>query len=527
MNASQTSSPINETVRPELQDEFATGHENRLRRSASRFVSWLFHPPYFPNSLTWFLLAVIASNSAIELLSQPAGYWADAGVAQYNTFLWTPLSWGVWSIGIYIGYLILIGLLLSLVNLKPAFALWIALTVLHFSNIAGWLQCGSLLHTRFITPDNCSEVYTAWIMLAGILWGMALLAAAQFGLISWLAPAEAVVPRWATRLRTASMGWIGLLVFSVTLSAMSPTTSWRRVEPAHVPTGRSSASLAYDSGRAVAVLFGGTTGWTQNTGWESVNDTWEWDGNDWTEIHPQHNLTARYAAGMVFDEKRGITVLFGGSGQDENYQPVFHGDTWEWNGEDWLEVSTTFGPPARQAPSMFYDPLRETVVMYGGYAIDPYTWENIFLDDAWEWDGKAWRQIAFDQPRRNSASVIVFDPIRQLPLLMDGEGLWFWQEALWVQPNYSTSPSGRWGSQMVFDPANQQLVLYGGYKDTDVFEDTWVYDGRTWQQIITKSPPPARNGHNLFFDQTRRRVMLFGGLNGLTFYNDMWELTQP
>jgi N-acetylneuraminic acid mutarotase len=80
---------------------------------------------------------------------------------------------------------------------------------------------------------------------------------------------------------------------------------------------------------------------------------------------------------------------------------------------------------------------------------------------------------------------------------------------------------------MVFNPTNQEMVLFGGYKDTEVFDDAWMYDGQNWQPIITKSQPPARNGHNMFFDQTRGKVILFGGLNGVTFYNDMWELIQP
>lgn len=525
MNASQV--PISTNDIPESQDEFSSGQENWLRRLASRLISWLFRPPYFPNALTSFLLAVIASNSSVELLSQPAGYWADPSISQYYTFLDTPLSWGVWNIGIYIGYMVIIGLILSLVNGKPAFGLWIALSLYHFSSLTNWLQCRSFPYNSFINPDNCSEVHTGIIIMEGILWGIALLAAARFGLISWMKTSEELTFGWTKRLRVISIGWIAFMAFFITLSVMAPSTSWRIIESAHTPAGRSSASLAYDTGRAVAVLFGGTTSWTQETGWSSVNDTWEWNGNDWNQIQPENNPTARYGAGIAFDEKRGITVLFGGSGQDTDHQPVFNGDTWEWNGENWLEVSPSISPPARQSPSMFFDPLRETVVMYGGYSIDNNTQSDIFFDDAWEWDGKDWSQIAFDQPKRNSASVVIFDPIQQLPLLMNGEGLWFWQGALWVQPNYSASPSGRWGSQMVFNPTNQEMVLFGGYKDTEVFDDAWMYDGQNWQQIITKSQPPARNGHNMFFDQIRGKVILFGGLNGVTFYNDMWELIQP
>jgi hypothetical protein len=291
--------------------------------------------------------------------------------------------------------------------------------------------------------------------------------------------------------------------------------------------GRTEASLAYDTKRSIAVLFGGTSRWTQTEGWESTNDTWEWNGNDWVQYQPEHSPLPRYSAGIAFDENRGVAVLFGGIGQNPAYQNIFYSDTWEWDGQDWQEVSPSTRPPARQDPSMFFDPLQGTVVMYGGYYIDPATQTSVFLDDAWEWDGETWRQLVFDEPRRNSASAIVYDPIRQLPMLMDAEGLWFWQESSWVQPNFPVSPPSRWGSQMIYNPDIQQIILFGGFKDKDVFDDTWTYDGQSWQQVITKVRPPRRNGHNMFYDQTRERVVLFGGLDGGIFYNDMWELVQP
>ncbi|RPI88853.1 MAG: hypothetical protein EHM40_21955 [Chloroflexi bacterium] len=230
---------------------------------------------------------------------------------------------------------------------------------------------------------------------------------------------------------------------------------------------------------------------------------------------------------MAFDEKRGIAVLFGGSGHDQDHQSIIYGDTWEWNGKDWVEVSPSVSPPARENASIYFDPLRGAVVVYGGDYLEPDTATNIFLDDAWEWDGQEWRQITFDQSRRNSASAIVFDPIHQVPMLMDAEGLWLWQDALWIPANFNAGAPSRWSSQMVYNPASQQIVLFGGFKDTEVFNDTWSYNGQTWQQVITKVQPPRRHGHNLFYDPVRGSVLLFGGLDGGLFHGDMWELVQP
>lgn len=515
---------------PETLDEFVTGRSSSVRLLAVRLVSGLFSPPYFPTEMIWLLLALIASTLAVELLPQPASYWVDPSTSSYYSFLAVPLKWGVWSIGIHAAFMLLVSSALFLFNKKPAFILWVGLAIYHLLSFSDSFRCGST-YFFFETSENCSEWHSSILILAGILWGFLLLIIARFGLIAWIKSnqeiPDATLP-WRRNLRIFSGSWITLLGAAVAFTAfVAPKPEWRPLHSAHIPPGRTEAALAYDSQRAVAVLFGGTSSWTPTTAWKTINDTWEWNGNDWIPLNPKHSPSPRFAAGMAFDETRGVTVLFGGSGQDEFHQPTFNGDTWEWNGQDWLEVSPTQSPPARQALGMYFDPIRGTVVLYGGYYIDAKTRATVFLDDAWAWDGKSWQPIAFDQPRRSSSGAMVFDPDRQLPILMDGEGLWLWQDGLWNQPNFSTSPPGRWGSELIYDPKHQKIVLMGGFKDKDVFGDTWLYDGKIWQQVATAGQPPVRNGHNLFYDHTRGTVVLFGGLNSSTFYNDMWELALP
>jgi hypothetical protein len=529
MQLSQDSQQLPGSNTPEFQDDFVSGEPNRLRLLAVRLVSWLFGPPHLPSELIWFLLALVASTLAVEILPQPASYWIDPSRSTFYTFLGIPMRWGLWGLGIHVAYMILIGLVLWLLHIKPAFVVWLGLNVYQLISITESFQCG-VFYLPFENPANCSQWHTVALVLAGVIWGLTLLAAARLGLISEVS-FQGTTPEFATwrrNLRIASIGWIVLLSVAFGLMAVvTPKPEWRLVQSAHIPPGRTEAALAYDTQRSVAVLFGGTSSWMQSTGWESINDTWEWDGNDWIQLHPEHSPSPRYAAGMAFDEKRGVTVLFGGVGANESYQPIVDGETWEWNGQDWQQVLPSQSPQPRQAHAMFYDPVREAVVIYGGYYLDPQTQASVFLDDAWEWDGQTWHQIKFDQPRRDSSVAILYDRARQLPMLIDGEGLWFWQAGLWSQPNFIPSPPGRWNSELVYDDRHQQVVLFGGFKDKDIFGDTWVYNGQGWQQLVTTVQPPSRNGHNLFYDQTRGTVLLFSGLNGSTFYNDMWELVQP
>jgi hypothetical protein len=520
MNAPRQLDPDLQATPSNSLDEFSAGHNNKFRQSVARLVHELFSPPFFPRTLIWFLLAIITSHAGIELLAAPDGFWADPSIFTSYTFLITPFTWGAWTVFVYAGYLLMVGIIMNVLNQRFAFPLWVGLLFYHLSNSTDVFHCNYVNFFDFINTGNCSGVYVSFTFLNGILFAVGLLAAAQYNFIPWLST-DVHRPGWHDKLGVLSLAWIGLMFVLVAYGALRPQNTWQLVEPARTPSGRTSAALAYDTKRSVAVLFGGTSQWNPEAGWNSLNDTWEWDGNDWLEVHPENSPASRYAAAAAFDEKRGVTVLFGGTSQDGR----FHSDTWEWDGIDWQKAVSAQGPTARQSSVMYYDQTRETVILLGGSFYDSETAKNVFFDDVWEWDGSNWKEIVIEQSRRTSSNAIVFDPFLQSPMLMDGEGLWTWQGTQWIPLDFPRMPAKRWGSRLVYSPSAQEIVLFGGYEGEQTFDDTWVHDGQSWRPIISKSHPSARNGHVMFFDQTRRTIMLFGGLNGGTFYQDMWELT--
>jgi len=88
----------------------------------------------------------------------------------------------------------------------------------------------------------------------------------------------------------------------------------------------------FDSKRNVAVMFGGASGATV------LNETWEYDGTDWTNktgVISGAAPSARIAFGSVaFDAKRNVTVLFGGW----NLTRYFN-DSWEYDGASWQNIT--------------------------------------------------------------------------------------------------------------------------------------------------------------------------------------------
>jgi len=126
-------------------------------------------------------------------------------------------------------------------------------------------------------------------------------------------------------------------------------TDWTQQHPAHSPPPLAGLQLAYDAVRQQIVLFGG-----------GPDLTWTWNGTDWTEQHPANAPFSRTGFGMATDPLGGV-VLFGGDDGDD-----FLGDTWTWDGTDWNQRSPAHAPKARSGVSMALDQAHGRVVLFAG-----------------------------------------------------------------------------------------------------------------------------------------------------------------
>lgn len=148
-------------------------------------------------------------------------------------------------------------------------------------------------------------------------------------------------------------------------------TAWTEAPPPQPPQVasppvRNSSAMAFDSGRARVVLFGGV-----NNG-VYAGDTWEWDGIGWTQ-RVVAGPSGRSEVGLAYDTLRGVTALFGGSAEEGGVL----GETWEWSGTAWIQRAIA-GPSARTAHAMAYDRTRHVTVLFGGIVSggtdDAQTW---------------------------------------------------------------------------------------------------------------------------------------------------------
>jgi hypothetical protein len=306
------------------------------------------------------------------------------------------------------------------------------------------------------------------------------------------------------------------------------------------PWPRGGHALAYDSGRGRVVLFGGVAtvpaptpsipnGFTETT----FNDTWEWDGSLWSQM-ANFGPPARCDHVLVYDAARQQVLLFGGL---SSQLPV--ADTWAWNGEDWTQLSDS-GPPARSRHAAAYDSARQRVVLFGGQRTDP-TAGLIMLGDTWEWDGQDWTQVSETGPSPRQLAVMAFDSARNKTVLFGGTNMfmdvstgdtWEWDGAAWTRAADFGPPVGS-GGAMVY--AGNECVAFGGTNLPSVdaqpvfYPTTWGWDGSHWVLRQDMGPGP-RWRHGMAFDGQRGTIVMFGGLqlaavrgDGSGYLGDTWE----
>lgn len=251
-----------------------------------------------------------------------------------------------------------------------------------------------------------------------------------------------------------------------------PTTS--------IPLARNAAGLVYDVARQETVMFGGAKDGTVNGG---LNDTWTWDGINWTQKTPATVPPTRTYPGMSFDLARGVVVMFGGRIHGGPAGPSgVQNDTWEWNGVDWTQINVSNPPAPRYSCTMAYDVARGVHVMFSGVS-----GSNASFNDTWEYDGAA---------------------------------------QTWTQITTTNSPGGRVYAAMAYDFSRQRIVVYGGADDTftimpDVF---WEYDGSDWTPVVPATTPGPAQGHTMAYDVARQRVVIQGGqTSGRAYRIGTWE----
>lgn len=291
------------------------------------------------------------------------------------------------------------------------------------------------------------------------------------------------------------------------------------------PAARSGVRMVYDARTTRTVLFGGSTpldAGTQLT--YQLSDTWEWVGDHWVQRFPAHTPPGRSAHVMVYDSVRQRSIIFGGNATTT--QPTitstftYLNDTWAYDGTDWTQLTPATSPAARVLAGAAYDSGRDRVVMFGGYTLSADNKTASPVYDTWEFDGTNWKQTAATGPTVVNP-ILVYDPSRSEMLMLGMSDI-----SKQTTVMYSYDPASSTWKQIVpptlpdcvnegnaaFQDTDNTVIFFGGTCTTSgLTGETWQWDGANWSKMSTVNDPDRINGQAMTYDANRQQVMMYGG----------------
>jgi len=277
-------------------------------------------------------------------------------------------------------------------------------------------------------------------------------------------------------------------------SSATASTAARALKETVLPTSRRGANLVYDTKNKRFILFGGFNGTTR------FNEVWELTADSpyarWHKLTPSGTPpTAKNLAAATFVrgttsgsvDKAFMLVWGGATPSDSNEMHAL--DISSPGSEVWSTIAQTNTPAARSYLTQHMvakDTAASTadVYLFGG-----------------------WGSTRTNDLLRCTFNVNTPTTVTWTTLKAAGAG---------------GNPPGRSGTGMIYDAANDRLVIMGGYNGTTYLNDVWQYSisGGTFTQLSpTGTAPAARELHNVGYDPTNQRMIIMGGWQGSTANN--------
>jgi len=151
------------------------------------------------------------------------------------------------------------------------------------------------------------------------------------------------------------------------------------------PGPRRGVSLAFDAAHNQTVLFGGYTSAGATLPDHYLSDTWLWDGQagTWFRQAPRTVVQGRTLYSMAYDPLRSVVLMQNGEVAFDTTTTATVQESWEWNGTDWTQLYDYCCP--RREAALVYELAHQRMIMFGGDGFRPDgTWS---LNPVWASQG--------------------------------------------------------------------------------------------------------------------------------------------
>ena len=257
----------------------------------------------------------------------------------------------------------------------------------------------------------------------------------------------------------------------------------------------------------------------------------------------------RAGASAIFDPVRRRMIVFGGydfSGYRNDVWALSLAETPAWTAIDPIGQK----PNSRAYHTAIYDPVRDRMVVFGGYYVDYLSGADHYLSDVWSLSlagTPAWTTWTPGgaPPTPRAWHSAIYDPVRDQVLVFGGsDGALSERNDVWalalagtmawapVLPG-GTLPAARDGASAIYDPVRDRMVLFGGFDASphELRNDVWALSLAGTPAWVALAPagtlPPIRAYHTAIYDPIRDRMVVFGGFNRqyFNFLSDVWALS--
>lgn len=257
---------------------------------------------------------------------------------------------------------------------------------------------------------------------------------------------------------------------------------WTAIHPSTIPVAQ-NASMTYDPQAKHLVVVG-----SDQSVQPQRNLVWIFRDGDWTTGYVWNTPDCAKACtgtaqpfsngALTYDDRLGKIIMLAGGPPGPGQQ------TWAWNGANWSLISTSHRPLALSCCPPVYDSATGQVLSMG-YAGLGYGGIN----RTWIFDGNDWLLSPAFTPDGIDVQ-IVDDPQNAGVLLLVGgrPGLtgtetWLWDGKAWHRVDTAGPPDLN-GISLGYDAAQHQVVMFGGRDGSGhLSADTWIWDGQHWQEL--------------------------------------------